>query len=122
MTDATIPLGAGIEDRAISFTKGCYVGQEVIVRVLHRGRGRIARKLVGLVLEGADVPAPGDVIRKEAEHVGEITSAAMSPAVGAPIALGYVRRDDADAGSELTVVRAGRPLAARIVAMPFRPR
>ncbi len=46
MSDDTIPLEAGIEDRAISFTKGCYVGQEVIVRVTHRGGGRVAKKLV----------------------------------------------------------------------------
>jgi len=46
MTDDTIPLEAGIEDRAISLSKGCYVGQEVIIRVLHRGHGRVARKLV----------------------------------------------------------------------------
>ena len=44
MSDDTIPLEAGIEDRAISFTKGCYVGQEVIVRVTHRGGGRVAKK------------------------------------------------------------------------------
>ena len=54
MTTDTIPLEAGIEDRAISFTKGCYVGQEVIIRVMHRGHGRVARRLVRLVLqEGA---------------------------------------------------------------------
>ena len=45
MDEDTIPLEAGIESRAISFSKGCYVGQEVIIRVLHRGHGRIARKL-----------------------------------------------------------------------------
>ena len=48
MDEETIPLEAGIESRAISLTKGCYVGQEVIIRVLHRGHGRVARKLVGL--------------------------------------------------------------------------
>ena len=52
MTEDTIPLEAGIESRAISFTKGCYVGQEVIIRVLHRGHGRVARKLVSLRIEG----------------------------------------------------------------------
>ena len=52
MDEETIPLEAGIESRAISFTKGCYVGQEVIIRVLHRGHGRVARKLVGLTLDG----------------------------------------------------------------------
>ena len=46
MNEDTIPLEAGIEDRAISFTKGCYVGQEVIVRVTHRGGGRVAKRLV----------------------------------------------------------------------------
>ena len=52
MTEDTIPLEAGIEARAISFTKGCYVGQEVIIRVLHRGHGRVARKLVFVRIEG----------------------------------------------------------------------
>src|SRR5206468_8401903 len=52
MDEQTIPLEAGLESRAISFTKGCYVGQEVVIRVLHRGHGRVARKLTGLVLEG----------------------------------------------------------------------
>ena len=54
----TIPLEAGIEDRAISFTKGCYVGQEVIVRVVHRGGGRVARRLVGLRLSGTQRRRP----------------------------------------------------------------
>ena len=58
MTDDTIPLEAGIEDRAISLTKGCYVGQEVIIRVLHRGHGRVVRKLVSLRIEGP-VPQRG---------------------------------------------------------------
>ena len=60
MSDDTIPLEAGIEDRAISFTKGCYVGQEVIVRVTHRGGGRVAKKLVRWIADpSADmVPLP----------------------------------------------------------------
>ena len=59
MDEETIPLEAGIESRAISLTKGCYVGQEVIIRVLHRGHGRVAQKLVGLTLDGEAVPAAG---------------------------------------------------------------
>src|SRR5581483_3112377 len=62
MTDETIPLEAGIEARAISFTKGCYVGQEVIVRVLHRGHGRVARKLVGLTFDAETPPPTGGVV------------------------------------------------------------
>ena len=54
MNETTIPLEAGIESRAISETKGCYVGQEVIVRILHRGQGRVARRLVGLRFDPGD--------------------------------------------------------------------
>ena len=56
MDEHTIPLEAGIDARAISYTKGCYVGQEVIIRVLHRGQGRVAKRLVGLLGTGADGP------------------------------------------------------------------
>src|SRR5207342_579014 len=93
MDEDTIPLEAGIESRAISLTKGCYVGQEVIIRVLHRGHGRVARKLVGLVMEGTVVPAADAAISAEGRQTGHVTSAVWSPARQAPIALGYVHRD-----------------------------
>jgi folate-binding protein YgfZ len=101
MTDDTIPLEAGIEARAISFTKGCYVGQEVVIRVLHRGHGRVARKLVAMRVDGG-VPAPGAAIFAGDKPVGAVTSAALSPRAGA-IALGYVHRDFVAAGTALTV-------------------
>ncbi len=103
MTTDTIPLEAGIEDRAISFTKGCYVGQEVIIRVMHRGHGRVARRLVSIVLSGETVPAHGAKIHVGDRVVGEITSATASPTIGAPLALGYVQRDHAVPGTELRV-------------------
>jgi folate-binding protein YgfZ len=103
MTTETIPLEAGLEDRAISFSKGCYVGQEVIVRVMHRGHGRVARRLVSIVLSSGAVPSRGDRIHSGDRIVGEITSAASSPRHSAPLALGYVQRDHAAAGTELTV-------------------
>jgi folate-binding protein YgfZ len=103
MNTDTIPLEAGIEDRAISFTKGCYVGQEVIVRVMHRGHGRVARRLVSLLMAGAQVPAHGDTIAAGDRQVGEITSATDSPKHGSPLALGYVQRDYAAPGTGLTV-------------------
>jgi len=94
MDTDTIPLEAGIEARAISFSKGCYVGQEVIIRVLHRGHGRVARKLVGLTCDPrAAVPAVGTAIMLDAATVGEITSSVWSPAMQRPVALGYVKRD-----------------------------
>jgi folate-binding protein YgfZ len=103
MTADTIPLEAGLEDRAISFTKGCYVGQEVIVRVMHRGHGRVARRLVSIVLSDGTVPARADKIQRGDRVVGEITSATASPKLGSPLALGYVQRDHAAPGTELTV-------------------
>ena len=68
--------------------KGCYVGQEVIIRVLHRGHGRVARKLVGLLVDGAQVPPPGAVIRSGDREIGRVTSSTLSPALERPIALG----------------------------------
>lgn len=113
MDQDTIPLEAGLEDRAISFTKGCYVGQEVIVRVRDRGQGRVARRLMGLVADATatttattDGSAPtlsaGDVVRADRE-VGRITSAAFSPALGRWIALAVIHRDHAVAGARLAV-------------------
>ena len=109
MTTDTIPLEAGIEDRAISFTKGCYVGQEVIVRVMHRGGGRVARRLMALRFEdGFEDGPPQSGARMFAgdREAGWVTSTALSPRTGA-IGLGYVHRDSAVAGTRLTVGAAG---------------
>jgi len=103
----TIPLEAGIEHRAISFTKGCYVGQEVIIRVLHRGHGRVARRLVGLNVAGP-VPARGAKLYAGDREIGMVTSAADSPRSGT-IALGYVHRDFVTSGTAIDVeTAAGR--------------
>ncbi len=116
MDEETIPLEAGIESRAISFTKGCYVGQEVVIRVLHRGHGRVARKLVGLTISGDRVPAAKTPIRADDREVGEITSAAWSPGLRRPIALGYVHRDFTAPGTKVSVSGAD----AEVSALPFR--
>jgi folate-binding protein YgfZ len=105
MTDDTIPLEAGIEERAISMSKGCYVGQEVIVRVLHRGHGRVARKLVTVRVAGA-VPPRGARLFAADRDVGVVTSAAMSPRLGA-IAMAYVHRDFLTPGTTLDAVTDG---------------
>ena len=116
MTEETIPLEAGIEDRAISRTKGCYVGQEVIIRVVDRGQGRVARRLVGLMLPPeAPVPAAGAHIASGARAIGRVTSATRSPALGRPIALGYVHRDFVSPGTEVTVGET----PAVVAAIPF---
>jgi folate-binding protein YgfZ len=121
MTSDTIPLEAGIEDRAISLTKGCYVGQEIIIRVLHRGHGRVARRLVGLVLDsGAAVPAHGDRIRAGDREIGSVTSAVRSPALERAIALGYVHRDFAAPGTRVSIAgHAGAAAPAVVHRLPF---
>jgi tRNA-modifying protein YgfZ len=98
MTDDILPLEAGIEARAISFTKGCYVGQEVVIRVLHRGQGRVAKKLVRL--QTKEPVAVGAKLSAAGKEIGFVTSAAVSPANG-PIALGYVHRDFVAPGTAL---------------------
>jgi folate-binding protein YgfZ len=118
MTDDTIPLEAGIEGRAISFTKGCYVGQEVIIRILHRGHGRVARRLVGLRLDGEDVPLPGSPVSSAGRDLGTITSAVFSPGLHRVIALGYVHRDASASDTSVTVGAAGTP--ATVTDLPFR--
>lgn len=115
MDTDTIPLEAGIEDRAISFSKGCYVGQEVIVRVVSRGHGRVARRLVGLSLDGTHVPAAGEPIAAGDREIGRVTSAVRSSALGHPIALGYVHRDFAEPGTSVTV--GSEP--ATVTPLPF---
>jgi folate-binding protein YgfZ len=131
MTDGTIPLEAGIEHRAISFTKGCYVGQEIVIRVLHRGGGRVARKLVGLRIEGSELPpvssgentesrggAGGRVFAADRE-IGRLTSAANSPRLGA-IALAYVHRDFVAPGTMVDVESGSARTRAEVTATPMR--
>jgi folate-binding protein YgfZ len=115
MDEETLPLEAGIEARAISFTKGCYVGQEVVIRVLHRGHGRVVKKLVGLTFDREPVPAPGAQIRSGDREAGEVTSSTMSPALQRPIALAYVHRDFLEPGTALTVDGAN----AIVTTLPF---
>jgi folate-binding protein YgfZ len=120
MTNDTIPLEAGIEDRAISLTKGCYVGQEIIIRVLHRGQGRVARRLVGFTLDPtATVPGVGSTIRAGDREIGLVTSAATSPSLGRPIALGYVHRDFVEPGTDVRIADGLQSSSAVVTPLPF---
>lgn len=107
-----LPAEARLE-RAISTSKGCYTGQEVVERM--RSRGQVGHLLVGLRC-GDPPPAPGTAILHGGKEVGSVTSSGVSPAAG-PIALAFVRRAQAQPGTELAA--AGRP--ARVVELPFVP-
>jgi tRNA-modifying protein YgfZ len=111
MTVETMPAEAGIVEDAVSFTKGCYIGQEPVARLHHRGRPN--RHLRGLRLDG---PAkPGERLRLGEKEVGRLGSFCVSPAHG-PIALAIVRRE-AGPGDELAVGEDG--VTARVVDLPF---
>jgi glycine cleavage system T protein len=116
MTDETIPVEANLTD-AISYTKGCYIGQEVIARV--DARGHVNRKLVGLLLRGPGLPVHGAKLVSPEREVGWITSAAYSPGYRQPVALGYVRREVWAPGTRLAVQTNGTTTEATVVELPF---
>jgi len=119
MGDDTIPTEAGIEETAVSYLKGCFPGQEVLVRIRDRGHGKVARKLVGLTIDGEVVPASGSAIAGGDKEIGRVTSAVMSPALGKPIALGYLHRDFVAPGSAVAVLVGDARLSATVTALPF---
>ena len=116
MTAETIPIEANL-DAAISYTKGCYIGQEVISRI--EARGHVNRKLVGLLLQEEVLPEPGATIASPQREVGWITSATFSPARQQHIALGYVRREVLTPGTPLKVHTHGITLGATVEDLPF---
>ena len=95
MTEETIPLEAGLLERAISTTKGCYVGQELVIRVLHRGGGRVARRLVKMRF--ASKPSARNLVA-DGKNVGQVTSIGESLDDAGWNALGYLHRDYAEVG------------------------
>jgi tRNA-modifying protein YgfZ len=110
MTTETIPQEAGINERAVSFTKGCYIGQETVARLHYKGKPN--RHLRGLRLE-APVDTGTPIVLGERE-LGRVGTAALSPALG-PIALAIVRRE-AQPGARVTV---GDGVTAEVVDLPF---
>lgn len=97
--DAMIPHEAALEDTHISFNKGCYTGQEIVERV--RSRGHVNRKRVLLQFSTSQPPAPGTKLRAGETEIGFVTSAAFSPAAGAAIGMGYVRREQFAPGTTI---------------------
>jgi tRNA-modifying protein YgfZ len=111
LDDGVIPQEAGLNERAVSFTKGCYVGQETVARLHYRGKPN--RHLRGLRLSAS--AATGDVLRLGEKGVGRLGSVAISPVHG-PIALALVRREAA-VGDTLAVGEGG--VTAEVVEVPF---
>ncbi|MGQ4810463.1 Aminomethyltransferase [Candidatus Entotheonellaceae bacterium PAL068K] len=116
MTAETMPVEANL-DEAISYTKGCYIGQEVIARI--EGRGHVNRKLVGLLLGDARLPEPGSRVVSPQRDVGWITSATYSPVRQQNIAFGYVRHEVWTPGTCLEVQANGTTIGATVAELPF---
>ena len=111
LDESVIPQEAGLNERAVSFTKGCYVGQETVARLFYRGKPN--RRLRGLRLSG---PAePGAALRLGEKEVGRLASVVTSPVHG-PIALAIVRRDAAPGD---TVAVGDGELTAQVAELPF---
>ncbi len=121
MDEKNLPPEAGIEARAISYTKGCYIGQEIIARL--RTYGQVAKALRGLrFADGAGaLPKPGDKLFYDGKEVGYVCQALRSPSWHANIGLGYVRRERNQRGTTLQVRADGGESSVVIVELPFRP-
>lgn len=104
-------------EHLVSYTKGCYIGQEIVARVKYRGH--VNRLLTGFIVEGEHVPAFGAAVVKEDKEIGRVTSAVHSFLLGRPIALGFVRREWAEPGTPVTVRDRAVTLPAQVSALPF---
>ncbi len=113
LTDSTIPNATGLVDRAASFTKGCYTGQELVERIDSRG-GNVPRRLVGLELDAPfdDVGADTGLLL-DGSPAGDLTSASTDPRTGFTVALAYVNRG-VDESSSLSTATGH---AARVVVL-----
>jgi len=113
MGTATMPAEAGIVEQAVSFTKGCYIGQETVARLHYKGKPN--RHLRGLKLSGAEGAKPGDPVLLREKEVGTLGSSGVSPAFG-PIGLAILRRE-AEPGATVAVGEDG--VTAEVTALPF---
>jgi folate-binding protein YgfZ len=101
MDETNLPPETGLERNAISYTKGCYIGQEVIARI--RTYGQVAKALRGLRFadELKLTPKKGDKLFLGEKEIGYVTSAIQSPSIGRIIGMGYIRREANKPGTEL---------------------
>jgi folate-binding protein YgfZ len=111
MDETNVVLETNLDD-AISYTKGCYVGQEIIIRIKHRGH--VAKKLTGLKFEQS-VESGAVITSEDGKDIGRVTSVTYSPKLESTIALGYVRYEYLNPG---TSVRVGE-VAGTVTELPF---
>ena len=114
INDKTLPQEVARDPLAISFKKGCYIGQETVARI--DSLGHVNKSLTGVRFEGSQLPAVGTDLSAAGQVVGQVTSAAFSPRLGSPLALAYVRRGSDRVGAKLDSSLG----LAEVVALPLR--
>jgi folate-binding protein YgfZ len=117
--ESNLVLEVGLE-RGIHFRKGCYLGQEIVERA--SARGHVNKRLVGLRIAAAGAPRRDDRILRSGSEIGRITSAAFSPHLQKPIALGYVKRDASDPGTRVDIATSAGVVSGEVVELPFYPK
>jgi folate-binding protein YgfZ len=117
MDDANVVTETNLDD-AVSYTKGCYIGQEIIARIKYRGH--VAKKLSGLLFEGArNVDAGANINSAEGKEIGRITSVTYSPKLNRTLALAYVKYDFLTPGTKVIVAAGDHDIPAEVVDLPF---
>ncbi len=121
MDEDTIPIEANL-DHAISYTKGCYVGQETIARI--KFKGHVNRTLTGFIIDGSVIPEKGNriYIVADTEHdTGFITSACFSPSIKRIIALGYLKIQHTEPGNKVTINTNAGEISAEVAKLHPSP-
>jgi len=118
LTEEIIPIEAGLEERAISYSKGCYPGQEVVARI--KTYGHVNKHRMGLLFDGKDMPSAGEKVFSGDLEVGWITASAFSPFLRRVIATAYLRTVVATSGTEVRV--AMKNASATVTNLPFYSR
>ena len=117
--ESVLPAETGQLSRAVSLTKGCYLGQEIVARM--HARGQLARQIVGLKMDGDALPIAGAKIFDEGDNeVGGITSSTLSPVLSnRAICLGLVKKPFFNVGTRLRIPAEGGIHPASVVELPF---
>jgi len=117
MDESNVVTETNLDD-AVSYTKGCYLGQEIIVRIKHRGH--VAKKLTGLVFEKETAIDSGAAVQSEAgAEIGRVTSPTFSPSLGRTVALAYLKYEFLSAGTRVNANSSGVQVSATVTELPF---
>jgi aminomethyltransferase len=117
--DTVLPHETGLISRAVSFTKGCYLGQEIVARM--QARGQFARQIVGIRMTDDSLPIAGAVVYDDNDNqIGGITSSTVSPVLSnAAICLGFVKKAFTPVGTVLTIPAEGKMRKGSVAELPF---